>query len=94
MGNSKMRNPADPAAVAVLVGPCRPGRCRLSGNVDRMEAMALSGDRIYDDYLANRQPIRFEAYEEGERFRVVITSSNRKTKRTLRYRVTGPGGYR
>jgi hypothetical protein len=57
-----------------------------------VEAAVLSGRNIYDDYLSYGEPLRFEAHEVGERFRVVITSSNRKAKRTLRYRVTDPEG--
>ncbi len=50
-----------------------------------VEAVALSGDSIYDDYVAYNKPISLEATEAGERFRVQIASSNRKLKRRLSY---------
>ncbi len=59
-----------------------------------VEAVALSGESVYDDYLAYNKPLALEATEAGQRFRVQIASSNRKSKRRLVYQIIDPAGTR
>ncbi len=59
-----------------------------------VEAVVLSGESIYDDYLAYNKPLALEVTEAGERFRVQIASTNREVKRRISYKIIDPAGTR